>query len=117
MLTISAEGIKSLLLINGGAIVALLSFLGSSDVGRSVVQVSMLPLACYAVGMIFSVLTFITSYATQFFLFNEIVQQKTSNVKRHMFFVYLSLFFVMAGLGAFTMGCYTSVQMLSNYGI
>ncbi len=115
MLTISAEGIKSLLLINGGAIVALLSFLGSSDVGRSVVQASTLPLASYALGMIFSVLTFISSYATQFFLFNETIHQVSGNVKRHMLFVYFSLFFVIASLGAFTVGCYTSIQMLRNY--
>ncbi len=61
MLAISAEGIKSLLLINGGAIVAILSFLGSSNDGKSVVQLSTFPLASYALGMTFSVLTFISS--------------------------------------------------------
>lgn len=116
MLSISVEGMKALLLINGGAIVALLTFLGNAKAGKELAQCSGVPLAAFVFGVIFTVITFVFAYATQFALFNETVRPEKYRGPKHMAFVYLSLLFILLSLIAFIVGCFTSISALSRYG-
>ena len=115
MLSISVESMKALLLINGGAVVALLTFLGNAKAGKELAQFSGVPLAAFVCGVVFSVLTFAFSYATQFALFNETVRPDSYRGPKHMAFLYISLLFVVLGLVAFVVGCFTSISALSRY--
>ena len=116
MLSFSAEGLKALLLINGGAIVSLLTFLGNTKTGKELVQCSTVPLAAFVCGVVAAALAFVFSYATQFALFNETVRPGSYRGPRHMAFMRISLLFVTLGLVAFTVGCFTSIAVLGRYG-
>jgi hypothetical protein len=83
MLSISVEGMKALLLINGAAIVSLLTFLGNAKVGKELAKCVGLPLAAFVSGVVFCVLTFVYSYATQFTLFNETVSPGSYHGPKH----------------------------------
>jgi hypothetical protein len=73
LITISVEALKMVALINGGAAVALLAYLGnltSHSGGRRPPNMTW-ALMCFAIGLFFTVLAFISSYFTQLRLYNE----------------------------------------------
>lgn len=118
MVSISVEAMKALLLINGGAVIAVLSFLGNSDHGITFAAHASLPLSSFVAGVIFSICTFAFSYATQFALFNETVGNGNYHGPRHMTFVAVALVFVVLSLVSFALGCASSIWLLthcSNY--
>lgn len=116
MHSISVEGMKTLLLINGAAIVSLLTFLGNAKFGKELARCAGLPLAAFVSGVVFSVFAFVFSYATQFALFNETVCPNEYHGPKHMMFVIIALLFVVLGLVAFIVGCSTSISLISRYG-
>jgi hypothetical protein len=71
LITVSVEGLKTLLLINGGAIVALLAFIGQSAQGPEFATRLSLPVALFVLGVVFGTLAFGASYRTQYALLNE----------------------------------------------
>ena len=116
MHSISVEGMKALLLINGAAIVSLLTFLGNAKVGKELAKCADLPLTAFVSGVVFSVFAFVFSYATQFALFNETVRPNSYHGPKHMVFVVIALLFVVLGLVTFVVGCFTSISLISRYG-
>lgn len=71
MISIATEGIKTLVLLNGGAIVALLGFLGQVANRKEQAPEAYCPLALFVLGLICACVCYFTSYLTQFTLFNE----------------------------------------------
>ena len=73
LITISVEALKMVALINGGAAVALLAYLGNftSRSGARRPPNMTWALMCFAIGLFLTVLAFIASYFTQLRLFNE----------------------------------------------
>jgi hypothetical protein len=73
LITISVEAPKLVALLNGGAAVALLAYLGNfaSRSGAKRPPNMTWALICFAIGLILTVLAFISSYFTQLRLFNE----------------------------------------------
>jgi hypothetical protein len=114
MIEISVEGMKSLLLINGGAAITVLTFLGTNS-GKSFASHAGISLARFILGVTFSVCIFVFSYATQFALFNESINNKNYNGPRHMTFVLAALVFVFLSLIAFCIGCASSIFVLTHY--
>jgi len=114
MISISVEALKALLLINGGATIAMLSFLGASSRGATLVAHAWLPLSSFTLGIVFSVCAFVFSYATQFALFNETLRSSDYKGPRHMTFVVWGLAFVVLGLVAFVVGCASSILALTH---
>ena len=115
MVNISVEAMKALLLINGGAVIAILTFLGTGN-GRSFAVHSGFPLGGFVAGVIFSVCTFVFSYATQFALFNESVDNTNYHGPHHMTFVAIAVVFVVLSLIAFAIGCASSILVLTHCG-
>lgn len=73
LITISVEALKMLALVNGGAAVALLAYLGnlaSRSNGTRLPNMTC-ALACFASGLFLTVLAFIASYLTQLTLYNQ----------------------------------------------
>ena len=114
MISISVEGFKTLLLINGGAIVAMLAYLGQSSKGTETAKHMFYPLLFYIAGIVLTVLALMCSYATQFKLFNESVNPRQNNNPQHMRFVYAAIFFVVLSLGSFVIGSFLSVRAISK---
>src|SRR5574341_572110 len=89
LIQISVEGLKLLALLNGGAAVALLAYLGNVA-GKGLSPADMrLPMACYLVGLLLCGLAFAASYLTQLRLYNESMGQSgTSVISHHTFWLW-----------------------------
>jgi hypothetical protein len=71
LIQMGSAGIKFASILNGGAAVALLSYLGNvAGKGASVPDMR-LPMGCYIVGLVFCGLAYIASYFMQLALYNE----------------------------------------------
>ena len=115
LISISIEGLKTLLLINGGAVVALLAYLGQSPQGPRLAPHVWLPLGSFVVGVGFSTLAFAGSYATQFALYNESVFASIYKGPRHMTFLWVTAGLVAAGFLCFAIGAFSSVCVLASH--
>jgi hypothetical protein len=112
MVGIATEGLKALLLVNGGAVVALLTFVGNSETvaaGQFAV-----PAAAFLTGLVLCVIAFCSAYATQFHLYNEQPPEPKFPARSHMRFFKWTALFVATSLIAFSVGAMTSVNALST---
>src|SRR4051812_393584 len=73
LISISLAGLKTLMLINGGAVVALLTYLEHSPQGATLASQAFWSLGAFVAGVVFCVAAFFGSYQTQFTLYNETV--------------------------------------------
>lgn len=71
LIQFSIETMKTLLLLNGGAVVALLAYLGNITNKGSCVPDMRWPMGAFITGLFFCGLTFILSYLTQLRLHQE----------------------------------------------
>lgn len=113
LIAISVEGFKSLILVNGGAIIAALTYLGQSKNDKLPVGEMTFPLGCFVVGIGFAVFALIFSYVTQFVLYNEVSLEKSG--RRHMIFVWISSATVCLSLVAFAVGSFSSLSILEKF--
>lgn len=115
MISISVEAMKSLLLVNGGAVIAVLSYLGAIN-SPAIASQAGLPLGLFVAGVVFNIFTFVGSYLTQFALFNESMRRDTYTGPKHQTFLYLSFAFLALCLLSFVGGCVSSIVLLSKCG-
>lgn len=71
MVSLANEGLKALVLINGGAIVALLAFLGNEKYSGQGLERFQVPVLFFALGVGAGLFGYVMAYATQFVLQNE----------------------------------------------
>jgi hypothetical protein len=114
LIRISLAGLKTLMLINGGAVVALLAYLGQSPQGPSLAPRILWSLGAFVLGVIFCVCAFFGSYQTQFALFNETISSTARTEFRHMTWQRITVAFVSLSCGAFAIGAISSVWLLSH---
>lgn len=114
LISVSVEGFKTLLLINGGAIVTMLAYFGQAARGAELAACAAWPLGAFIVGLGCAVVAFGGSYATQFALYNETVAPSRYKGPRHMVFVWGTLFMVGVSFTAFACGAVSSVRVLSS---
>jgi hypothetical protein len=108
LIQISVEGFKLLALLNGGAAVALLAYLGSIA-GKTTQSPDMrLPMICYLSGLVFCVLAVAASYLTQFWLYNE--SQGREGEGRHMRWLWVCVIVALLSLASFTIGSYVAAS-------
>lgn len=101
LLTLGNNALKFVLLINGGAIIALLTFLGNLlKTNPTVINAD---LACslylYIGGILCAGVAHFTGYMTQLKLFNE-----RNGSKKHRCWLYASMVFLISGIVLFAMG-------------
>src|SRR5947207_16021942 len=84
LIAISLAGLKTLMLINGGAVVALLAYLGQSPKGPSLAPHAWCSLGGFVFGVVFCVAAFFSAYQTQFALYNESISPETKEMFKHM---------------------------------
>src|SRR5262245_57404650 len=110
LIQISLEGFRLLALLNGGAAVAVLAYLGNIA-GKGIRVPDMrCPMGCYMTGLVLCALSFIGSYETQLTLFNEAMGRTPSG--RHGLWLVLSLGLVVLSLAAFALGSFLAVSAL-----
>lgn len=80
------EALKTMQLLNGGAIVALLAYLGQVKPDATVAKNIGCPLMFFILGLSISTFAFLLAYLNQFSLFNELLNPYYQG-KRHMFWL------------------------------
>lgn len=112
LVQISVAGLKLLALLNGGAAVALLAYLGNvagKGVAAPDVRFSM---ASYLAGLVLCGLAFAASYLTQLSLYNESVGERRSAVGPHQLWLWLAMTLALVSLAAFAIGSYSAALRL-----
>jgi len=112
LISISVEGFKTLLLINSGAVVAILAYVGQAGRGPEVAQHAWLPLGLFVAGIMACVFAFFGSYSTQFLLYGESVQGKP---QRHPTLVKITAGLALFSALFFACGAFSSLCVLAKY--
>jgi len=114
LISITLAGLKTLMLINGGAVVALLAFLGQSPQGPALAPRVLWSLGSFVAGVVFCVGAFFGSYQTQFALYNESVSPPRKSGFSHMKWQRITIGFVLLSCIGFIIGAFSSVWLLSH---
>ena len=114
LISFSTEVLRSLVLLNGGAIIALLAYLGQAREGATLAQYAKYPLAGFVSGLVSAILAFIASYFTQLALYNESVHSKKYEGVKHRPCLWIVIALVLGSVFAFTFGAFSSIDVLSR---
>lgn len=110
MIEIGRDGLRALQWVNGGAVVALLAYLGQVD-NRAVAAAALSPaLACFVVGLIVATLTVLTVYLTQYSLWNEAMGRTGIRWTTHGAWLLLSLCLALGSLISFGSGTWHAID-------
>ena len=119
LITLSVEALKMLALVNGGAAVAVLTYLGSLVAHGSMGAATpdMTPaLRWYCGGLLATTLAFVVAYVTQLTLYNEEIKRRTGARMRQYHGVGVSIGVILALFAAmvFGMGCLDAARALGS---
>lgn len=114
LISISMEGLKTLLLINGGAVVAIVAFLGQSTLGSSLAPHFWWPIAYFVSGLALCTVAFIGSYFTQYALYNEHFPKREYKGPRHQTCLWATLFLVLLSVLCFGLGAFKSISVIAT---
>jgi hypothetical protein len=106
LVTISIEALKIFVLLNGGAIVALLAYLGQVDARVELAWLVAQPLRAFVVGLVLGALGFVGSYLTQLSLYNESAHGKP---QRHHHFLWATVILGLTSIAAFACGAFATI--------
>ena len=113
LISFGTEALKALQLLNGGAIVALLAYLGQAKLPHST-QSIFAPLVLFVVGLSLGTLCFLGAYLTQFALFNESVRPSGYNGRPHTFWLWCTVIVAGLSLASFVAGAVCGVYALTS---
>lgn len=103
LISISIEGYKFLALINGGALVAMLTFIGNMKVKCVLNGNHFIPFYFFSWGLFLCGLSMAVGYLTQL----RIANSKNENIT-----LALAILFFISSLLAFLIGCYLAINSL-----
>lgn len=109
LVTISNNGIKFVLIINGGAIIALLTFLGNLLNKYGTIDMSF-SFILYVAGIVLAGIAQVTAYITQLKLFNEY-----DGSSKHTPWLYLTMILLVLGIASFAIGSLCALSELQLY--
>ena len=112
MISIATEAVKALHLINGGAIVALLAYLGQVTDRATVAPRIASPTLWFIGGLVAGVLTFLGMYLTQLTYFNELY--KSDSATSHTRWLVATIGSGLASVACFGFGAYKAVLALAG---
>ena len=113
LISFGTESLKALQLLNGGAIVALLAYLGQTKIVPSVANNIGCPLIFFIIGLSISMFTYFLAYFTQLSLFNETVNPTTFKGKPHTFWLTFAICCLILSLIFFIAGAWFGVKALT----
>jgi hypothetical protein len=114
LITISVDMFKALVLLNGGAVVALLAYVGQAPNRPELAAHARYPLALFVAGLVSAGLAFGTSYLTQFALYNESVLPQRYRGPKHEVFLWITVTFGVVSLGLFSIGAFAGITALAG---
>jgi hypothetical protein len=114
LISISTEAFKALQLLNGGAIVALLAFIGqTAPTNPEILTQARWPIGLFVTGLALGTFVYITAYNTQLTLHNENIGEKPVGAHKYWLrvsFVLATLSMIFFSLGAFSCLCVLSAR-------
>lgn len=113
LIAISTQGFKALQLVNGGAIVALLAYLGQVPERAALAVHIRCSVTCFVVGLLAGTAAFIPSYFTQLALYNETVHPREYKGVRHETWIGVALVVSLVSLACFAAGAFAAVGVLA----
>jgi len=114
LISISTEGMKALQLVNGGAVVALLAYLGQVSNRASIAANVKCAMGLFILGLVAATFAFFTSYLTQLALFNESVREQVYRGTKHGPWWWLTILVALVSLACFACGAFAAVAALSK---
>ena len=111
LVAFATEALKVLQILNGGALVAMLAYIGQTGDPSCIASQAKCPFLLFVAGLVVGTLAFGTAYATQFSLFNETI--RPSPTSRHMTWLWATAFLAIASLSLFSLGSIASLSALS----
>lgn len=118
LINLSIEALKALLLINGGAAVAILAYLGSLTSRGAVAHAPNMKnaLLCFAGGVLATGLAFIAAYFTQYRLYYE---ERARHMRQrfrtlHPIGVAIAALLVFTSASAFAIGCWIAAKTFTH---
>ncbi len=113
LISISVEGLKSVLLLNGGSIIAILTYMGHSPSSPQLAARTKCSLVWFVAGLVTVGFAFVTSYLTQFALYNESVHPENYKRLKHQRYLWVTVVLVVLSLASFALGAFSAVSALS----
>ena len=114
MIAIGTEALKALQLINGGAIVALLAYVGQDSQRPHIAELAGRPLSLFVGGLVAATLAFLGTYLTQFTLLNEFFKGGVFRGPKHMTWLFSTMVVALVSLALFAWGSFAAVAALSH---
>jgi hypothetical protein len=111
LIIISVEAIKTLVLLNGGAIVALLAYLGQAHSRQDMAVNIGCSLAWFVSGLVAGAIAFFGSYLTQLSLYGESV---LGAKRRHHLALWCSFVVCAFSVAAFAIGAFSAVAVFAK---
>ncbi len=105
LMTYGLNGIKYVPLINGGAVIALLTFLGNNADKAPMLKVA---IYFFVAGIVVGGVLTITAYLTQLALYNE--ERGIKIYPNHRHYLNLTIILIIAGQFLFVIGAVTATQ-------
>lgn len=114
MIQFGHEMLKYTFLVNGAAIVSLLTFVGNLQSKAGAVPNMKLPILVFIVGIILSGLAHVSTFIVQFTLYNESMSDfLVTGLKLHMMWFYITFSLIFFSILAFAVGAYLAANVLS----
>ena len=114
MISVGTEALKALQLVNGGAIVALLAYLGQASGRPQLAALVTKPLSLFLAGLVAATLAFLGTYLTQFTLLNEFFKGRSFRGPKHMTWLLSTISVALVSLVLFALGSFAAVAALSH---
>jgi len=114
MISIGTEAMEGLQLINGGAVVALLAYIGQAKDGAKLATRIDTPVAWFLAGLVAATLTFVLTYLTQFRLLNELRRPAEVKQGTHIIWLFITIGFAVLSILFFSIGSYAAVCALKG---
>lgn len=111
LVTVATEGMKALQLVNGGAVVALLAYLGQAANRDQMGQVTG-AIALFILGLVSATFAFFTTYLTQLTIYNAGMRGQAPRGTRHGPWWWATILAVLLSLVCFACGALTAVTAL-----
>lgn len=114
LITLSVEGFRYLALVNGGAVVALLAYLGNVTKNGTPLPDLRVALLLFLGGLAACGAAMLCAYITQLRLLNDLLAGASSNDEKHRSTLRVAIAAFVVSLIAFCLGAFAAVQAFSK---
>jgi hypothetical protein len=111
LISISTETLKALQLLNGGAVITLLAYLGKRPELATLAKPA---LGLFVIGLVAASIGFITSYLTQLAIYNESVYSDKYTGLRHGIWLWITFGIAVISVALFALGAFAGVNAVAH---